>query len=267
MLTKLNQNSVAAERSSLIGRRVVNSHTLSGRKTGGTIKTVSKTGRKIGILWDSTTTGHVSDCFYSSRLEQHTDGQYGRVYLEEAPAEAAQARQPAPMSSIPASIVVSGACKLSNPDCKDIADCMSRVPPAARLAPAQNPAPHGFGLEGITLLSFIQMAEHKRVLAVGQEIAIRVVRAMLERGYALSVDTEGDEVDICRSLDEAAILPHLFACDQAMLMVYAENDYLGWVKFIYGNGDGGTTVVSDYTTNLESLMAPIIKFAESLESR
>lgn len=39
---------------------------------------------------------------------------------------------------------------------------------------------------------------------------------------------------------------------------------IGWVRFVYGND--GHDVISDYTTNLESVLEPINAYAESLDA-
>ncbi len=91
----------------------------------------------------------------------------------------------------------------------------------------------------------------KDALAAGHRLAVS-----LERGYDLDEMLNG-------SRDEAAIMEHAFSGDEAHIFVQPaegatidKNDQvvsIGWVYVVFGND--GYDVISDYTTNLEPLMA------------
>lgn len=101
------------------------------------------------------------------------------------------------------------------------------------------------------------------VLATGRSITVS-----LERGY----DCEDGEV--VGSRDHDAIMAEAFAGDEAHLFVHAPNqppvvdgqvNSIGWVFIVLGND--GWDVVSDYTTNLETLglMAGVDRLVDRFE--
>jgi len=107
-------------------------------------------------------------------------------------------------------------------------------------------------------------------------IARRVVLDCIAAGYALNVNNGGDTHELpapSRSVKE--VLGAMFATDEEYLTVYklVKNrrdprpdmdswKNIGWVWFVYGDGDG-STVVSDYTVNLE----PVMKGASELADK
>jgi len=99
-------------------------------------------------------------------------------------------------------------------------------------------------------------------IAVEQEIVTKVVDAMLQAGYPLQTDIQNDPRPAVPTSDRAEILAEMMAVDDEFLGVYQEGDRIGWVRFVYGND--GWDVVSDYSTNLESILRPINEYADSL---
>lgn len=101
-------------------------------------------------------------------------------------------------------------------------------------------------------------------IAAEQDIVTRTVDALLAAGYALQTDIEGDPRPTRPTRDRAAILAQLMAVDDEYLGVFLDNHKRadGWVRFVYGND--GWDVVSDYTTNLESVLAPVNAYADTL---
>lgn len=104
-------------------------------------------------------------------------------------------------------------------------------------------------------------------LAVEQDIVIRVIDAMLAAGYSLQTDILGGDARPAQpTKDRDSILSEMMAVDDEFLGVFdddPEDDRpIGWVRFVYGND--GWDVVSDYTTNLESILAPINQYADTL---
>lgn len=92
-----------------------------------------------------------------------------------------------------------------------------------------------------------------------QEMERRIVRRLLldakKLGYTFSVDNGGDVPELPKPTGNIAhILETMFATDDEYLMFYQGDVYVGWVYFIYGNGNGGLDVISDYTVNLEPCM-------------
>lgn len=109
---------------------------------------------------------------------------------------------------------------------------------------------------------------------VERKIARAFIRSALKAGYSISV-FDCEEFTLRRSTDEKAILGAMFTTDDDRLYVHIrgskidsewERDphkitsYFGWVWFVYGNS--GWDVISDYTTNLEPLMADANKVSD-----
>ena len=99
-------------------------------------------------------------------------------------------------------------------------------------------------------------------------IAQGVIAAVLAEGLAITVN-DGDENVLEHSRDADAVLAAMFSTDEDRLYISSGPETAishGWILFIYGND--GFDVVSDYTTNLESILAPIVGIdAASLSSR
>jgi hypothetical protein len=105
-------------------------------------------------------------------------------------------------------------------------------------------------------------------IAVEQEIVTRTVDALLAAGYALQTDVQDDPRPAQPTGDRAVILSEMMAVDDEFLGAYSwvagHGVAKGWVRFVYGNS--GWDVVSDYTTNLEAVLAPINEYADTLSA-
>ena len=104
------------------------------------------------------------------------------------------------------------------------------------------------------------------------EVAIvtKVVDDALKAGYTLSVDDGGAQMALNRSTSRMAILNALMNTDDDSLHLHrfdsndVEVEY-GWVRFVYGND--GWDVISDYSLNIEDVLAGANKLAGELEAR
>lgn len=103
-------------------------------------------------------------------------------------------------------------------------------------------------------------------MEIERAICGRLVLALLAAGYALRADQEG-EWGGPRSEDAREIAGQLFACDMEDIFVYRPSGdsptgwfRCGWVQLVYGND--GHDVISDYTTNLEAVLAPVNAYAD-----
>jgi hypothetical protein len=108
-------------------------------------------------------------------------------------------------------------------------------------------------------------------------IARRAIADLLAAGYKLSVDnTEGDDAGVADfenlSTDAAEIFGRMFQTDEDYLFVWdakkkrakwQAGGHTGWIRFIYGND--GFDVISDYTTNLESVLGATHEMIEQME--
>lgn len=91
----------------------------------------------------------------------------------------------------------------------------------------------------------------------------KTIAGALEAGYTLGVD-DGEEVTIKNSTDADAVLKACQSTDEDRLLFYREGKRVGWVYFVYGNA--GYEVINDYTTNLETVVAPVQRFADTLSN-
>jgi hypothetical protein len=102
-----------------------------------------------------------------------------------------------------------------------------------------------------------------------QHIERMIVRRFLldgiAAGYKFQVEADGKLLLPQPSIRPKEILDAMFSVDEEYLWVYktgCDNPLgwaLGWVYLVYGND--GTDVISDYTINLEPVMAGAIKVA------
>jgi hypothetical protein len=96
---------------------------------------------------------------------------------------------------------------------------------------------------------------------VERKIATAFIKSALEAGYMVSVDNGDSETH--RMSDVSSILKEMFLTDDEHLYLSKDGKGAGWVHLVYGND--GWDVISDYTTNLESLMGPANKIANYYE--
>lgn len=105
----------------------------------------------------------------------------------------------------------------------------------------------------------------KQRQAIERTIVAKAVDAILAAGHAISIDNGGDSYEITRSTDKADILSVMFATDEEHIMVHKDNattKRMGWLFLVYGNS--GWDVMSDYTTNLDSLLTPAKSLADQI---
>lgn len=112
---------------------------------------------------------------------------------------------------------------------------------------------------------------------IERQIVRQLVKDALAQGYRLAVSLErGYDVDemLLGSTNVSEIMKAAFAGDEAHLFVQpatgnvVENGQVisnGWVYIVLGND--GYDVISDYTTNLESLLFDTSRLAERLEAK
>jgi hypothetical protein len=96
---------------------------------------------------------------------------------------------------------------------------------------------------------------------VEHEIVRRLVMDFLAAGYQFGLDYgDGPETP---SQTLAGVLRIAFDVDDCYLLLTGGNAGEGWVRLVFGND--GYDVISDYTTNLEGLVAPVMQFAATFE--
>jgi hypothetical protein len=98
---------------------------------------------------------------------------------------------------------------------------------------------------------------------IERQIVKLTIDALLKAGYELRIERDSTEFcDSYRVVDGSQeSLDEMFACDEERLYVGESAPYDGYVYFVYGND--GWDVMNDYTTNLERILAPIMKLADS----
>jgi hypothetical protein len=106
----------------------------------------------------------------------------------------------------------------------------------------------------------IDPASEKRQ-ANERKIVARAIADLISAGYWLAWYDVTDRA----TRDADALMADYAACDDMILNVCngMSCPRFGWVQFVYGNDDG-STVISDYTTNLESALAGADKLADIL---
>ncbi len=101
-------------------------------------------------------------------------------------------------------------------------------------------------------------------IQIERDIVTRVVDALLGAGLALRVNDGESFRPAAATLDRAAVLAELMETDDDTLEAHAlTGRAVYWVRFVYGNG--GYDVVSDYHTGLETILAPVNKYADTLQ--
>ena len=105
--------------------------------------------------------------------------------------------------------------------------------------------------------------EIARRIRVEQRIVRLVVKLALAAGWTLSVDTGGDEYDLEDSTKFGEVLKAMMEVDDEKLRLRRGKE-TGWIWFVYGNG--GWDVISDYSTNLDGLLEPVMRLSDRLEA-
>lgn len=107
----------------------------------------------------------------------------------------------------------------------------------------------------------------QRRIRVESRIVETTVAALLAAGYWLGVDTGGDSLDCDPTNARGPVLAALGECDLDRLLAFPADsapdaNAAAWVLFVYGND--GWDVISDYTTNLGAVLAPVLALADGL---
>ena len=85
-------------------------------------------------------------------------------------------------------------------------------------------------------------------------IARRLILDAIAAGYSLNVNNGGDRSELIRpSRNVREVLSVMFATDDEHLLFFKDGKRVGWAWLIYGNS--GWDVISDYSTNLDPIMA------------
>lgn len=102
---------------------------------------------------------------------------------------------------------------------------------------------------------------------IEQRIIGKLVTDLLADGRSLSIWNGGDEPELEHSTDAAAIFTALAASDQDEIIVFAPGNraewrQIGWLLLVWGND---CSIISDYNTSLEDLLAGANALADELE--
>lgn len=96
---------------------------------------------------------------------------------------------------------------------------------------------------------------------IEQRIVGKLVTDLLDAGHELTVYNGGDDPEIKRSNIRDSIFHALAASDQDEIVVVKGGKRVGWIRLVWGND---ADVISDYTTNLEAVLAGANGLAEEL---
>lgn len=95
------------------------------------------------------------------------------------------------------------------------------------------------------------------------KICRRLVATILKAGHMISV-CDGEEWTVKLSRNSRQIIRALFTTDSDLLGIRnAMGESLGYVELIYGND--GFDVIADYSESLESLLKPVMDYAETFD--
>jgi len=102
----------------------------------------------------------------------------------------------------------------------------------------------------------------KHASAIECQIVGKLVADLLNLGQNLSIWNGGDEPELKHSRDADAIYGALAASDEDEIVVYSGLRRSGWIRLVWGND---CSVISDYTTNIEAMVAGANALADKLE--
>lgn len=124
--------------------------------------------------------------------------------------------------------------------------------------------PDPFGVVIQALADVPALAQIAQASEIEKRIVGRLIHDMLEAGYCLTIWNGGDEAELERSTDEAKIFATLAASDQDEIEAFhpSSKHRAGWVQLVWGND---ASVISDYTTNFEAVLAGANALADELE--
>lgn len=118
----------------------------------------------------------------------------------------------------------------------------------------------------------VESVKHR--IAIERAIVERVVDALIAANYRVAVSLErGYDLDemLMGSRDRDAIIDAATAGDECHIFAQPAKGKLidkgrvvsdGWIYLVFGND--GYDLISDYTTNLESLLAPVNTYADTI---
>jgi hypothetical protein len=101
-----------------------------------------------------------------------------------------------------------------------------------------------------------------------KRIARKVVRALLDAGYELTINNGGEGNEIPWSRNFSEVMAAMFATDDEHLITRKPDAFKddaplkSFVYFVYGND--GWDVICDYGVSLEPVLAPINDYADQL---
>lgn len=97
---------------------------------------------------------------------------------------------------------------------------------------------------------------------IERRVVTRTVEALLDAGYALNVNNGGDDHELPDyTTDRAVILDALFATGTDRIYAQQHGRVRDWVYCVYGND--GWDVIADYTTTLDTVLAPINRWTDA----
>ena len=118
-------------------------------------------------------------------------------------------------------------------------------------------------MEALRIASSSVLAPIENASDNEKKIVGRLITDILAAGYSVSIWNGGDDAEIISSSDTDRIFKALAASDQDEIVLYKNRRRAGWIRLIWGND---VDVISDYTTNLEAIVAGANALANELDS-
>jgi hypothetical protein len=118
-------------------------------------------------------------------------------------------------------------------------------------------------IEALRVAAASILAPIENASDIEKKIAGKLITDVLAAGYSVSVWNGGDDAEIKLSSDAETIFKAMAASDQDELVIFKNNRRCGWIRLVYGND---VDIISDYTTNLETVLAGANALANELDS-
>lgn len=104
---------------------------------------------------------------------------------------------------------------------------------------------------------------HASIATIERLIVGKVVSHLVGNFDNIEVTDQSGQLLIRDTDDEHTVMAAVFSCDaRAVKIVCQRKPEIFWVKFVFGNG---TSVISDWSINVEELLEPALALAKALE--
>jgi hypothetical protein len=104
---------------------------------------------------------------------------------------------------------------------------------------------------------------------IERNIVRKIVGRAVRAGYKINIHNGGDGLELKGSTDSMEVMmKELFATDEEHIIFYENGRRVGWIFFIYGNGNMGLDVVSDYADKpkIRAIVEPVMDWLDKIQN-